>query len=148
MSKAKVLFLCTGNSARSQMAEGFLRSVAGGCFDVLSAGTDPRGVNPLAVEVMQESGVDISHHRSKDVGEFIQQRVDWVVTVCDRAKNLCPVFPFAFRKEHWSLEDPAEAGGTKGQRAAVFRRIRDEIEEQVRDFAQRTCRELHCELQV
>ena len=136
MTKTRVMFLCTGNSARSQMAEGFLRHLAADRFDAISAGVEPKGVHPLATQVMREVGVDISNHRSKDVADLLQEKVDWVVTVCDRAKERCPIFPFAFRKEHWSLEDPADAKGTEEQRRAVFRRIRDEIEGRVRTFVQ------------
>jgi arsenate reductase (thioredoxin) len=125
--KPKVLFLCTGNSARSQMAEGFLRHSAGNTFDVFSAGTHPGQLNPLAVEVMSEIGIDISGHTSKDVQQFLTTPIQYVVTVCDRARQSCPVFPAAHRLLHWSFEDPAEAQGSREEKLAVFRRIRDQI---------------------
>src|SRR5581483_5562619 len=113
LSKPKVLFLCTGNSARSQMAEGYLRHVAGHRFDALSAGTEPKGLNPLAVEAMREIGIDISQQKSKDVREFLGQLIPYVVTVCDRAKEHCPIFPGSFKSLHWGLQDPATAEGTR-----------------------------------
>ena len=127
MGKPKVLFLCTGNSARSQMAEGYLRHVAPDQFEALSAGIEPKGLNPLAVEAMREIGIDISRQRSKDVGEFLGQAIPYVVTVCDNAKEHCPVFPGAFRFLHWSLDDPASATGTHDEKLAAFRQVRDEI---------------------
>jgi arsenate reductase len=127
MAKAKVLFLCTGNSARSQMAEGYLRHVAPNDFEALSAGIEPKGLNPLAVEAMREIGIDITNQRSKDVGEFLGESIPYVVTVCDNAKEQCPVFPGAQNFLHWSLEDPASAQGTHDEKLAVFRRVRDQI---------------------
>jgi len=127
MGKPKVLFLCTGNSARSQMAEGLLREMAGERFDVLSAGTNPVGVNPLAIEAMQEIGIDISKHHSKNVKEFLGQPIEYVVTVCDRAKESCPIFPGTYRSLSWSLDDPAAATGAHEEKLAAFRRIREEI---------------------
>jgi arsenate reductase len=131
MSKAKVLFLCTGNSARSQMAEGYLRHVAGDGFEALSAGIEPKGLNPLAVEAMKEIGIDISRQASKDVREFLGQPIPYVVTVCDNAKARCPIFPRTYRSMHWSLEDPAEATGSQEEKLAVFRRVRDEISQRI-----------------
>jgi arsenate reductase (thioredoxin) len=131
MSKAKVLFLCTGNSARSQMAEGFLRHFASSNFEPLSAGIEPKGLNPLAVEVMKEAGIDISQQTSKDVREFLGQAIPYVVTVCDNAKQRCPVFPRTYKFLHWSLEDPAEAKGSREEKMAVFRRVRDEIRHKI-----------------
>lgn len=127
MAKPRVLFLCTGNSARSQMAEGLLRQLAGDRFEVLSAGTNPAGVNPLAIEVMQEIGIDISKHRSKNVREFLGKPIEYVVTVCDRAKESCPIFPGTYKFLSWSLDDPAAISGTKEEKLLAFRRIRDEI---------------------
>jgi arsenate reductase (thioredoxin) len=127
MAKARVLFLCTGNSARSQMAEGYLRHIAEDEFEALSAGIEPKGLNPLAVEAMQEIGIDISHQRSKDVREFLGQAIPYVITVCDNAKETCPIFPRTFKFLHWSFEDPAEAAGSHDEKLAVFRRVRDEI---------------------
>jgi arsenate reductase len=131
MSKAKVLFLCTGNSARSQMAEGYLRNLASSNFEPLSAGIEPKGLNPLAVEVMKEIGIDISQQTSKDVREFLGQAIPYVVTVCDNAKQRCPVFPRTYKFLHWSLEDPAEATGSHQEKLAVFRRVRDEIRQRI-----------------
>lgn len=125
--KAKVLFLCTGNSARSQMAEGYLRYVAGDRFECLSAGIEPKGLNPLAAEVMREIGIDISHQKSKDVSILLGQPIPYVITVCDNAKERCPVIPGAYRLWHWSIEDPAAAQGSREEKLAVFRRVRDEI---------------------
>ena len=135
--KQKVLFLCTGNSCRSQMAEGWLRHLAGDRFEVSSAGTNPVGLNPGAVEAMKKSGVDISTHRSKHLNEFAGVRFDYVVTVCDRAKETCPIFPGARTILHWSFDDPASATGSDEERRVVFRRVRDEIGEQILKFPQR-----------
>jgi arsenate reductase len=132
--KKRVLFLCTGNSCRSQMAEGWLRHLAGDRFEAFSAGTSPVGLNPGAVEAMRESGVDISAHRSKHLTEFAGVRFDYVVTVCDRARETCPIFPGARTVLHWSFDDPAAAKGTDEERRAVFRRVRDEIADRVRRF--------------
>ena len=131
MSKAKVLFLCTGNSARSQMAEGYLRQAAADEFEPLSAGIDPKGLNPLAVEAMQEIGIDISQQKSKDVRNFLGQAIPYVITVCDNAKQQCPIFPRTYKFLHWSLDDPAEATGSHDDKLAVFRRVRDEIVERI-----------------
>ena len=133
----KVLFLCTGNSARSQMAEGYLRHAAGDRFEALSAGISPKGLNPLAVEAMRELGIDISQQTSKDVATLLGQHIPYVVTVCDNAKERCPIFPGAWKFLHWSLEDPAAADGTHEQKLAVFRRVRDEIAANIeREFVQ------------
>jgi arsenate reductase len=125
--KPKVLFLCTGNSARSQMAEGYLRHVAGDRFEAMSAGIAPRGLNPLAAEAMAEVGVDISKQASKDVVTLLGQHIPYVVTVCDNAKEHCPIFPGTWKFVHWSLEDPVAVQGTHGERLAVFRKVRDQI---------------------
>ena len=132
--KPRILFLCTGNSCRSQMAEGFLRHFAGDRFDVASAGTRPAVLNPDAVDAMREVGVDIAQHRSKSVDEFAGQRFDHVITVCDRARESCPIFPAAARLDHWPFDDPAEATGTSEERMAVFRRVRDEIAARIQRF--------------
>lgn len=126
-SKPKVLFLCTGNSARSQMAEGYLRHVAGDRFEALSAGIEPEGLNPLAVEAMREIGIDISRQTSKDVVGFLGQYIPYIVTVCDNAKERCPIFPRTYKFLHWGLEDPAAVEGTHDERLAVFRRVRDQL---------------------
>ncbi len=123
----RVLFLCTGNSSRSQMAEGWLRHLTGSRFDVASAGTKPSGLHPDAVLVMREAGVDIAGHRSKNVSEFLPQRFDLVITVCDSAKEACPYFPGKVQRLHWSFPDPAAAAGTHEERLAVFRHVRDQI---------------------
>jgi arsenate reductase len=132
MMKRRILFLCTGNSARSQMAEVLLRLIAGDHFDAASAGTHPVGLNPMTIEVMKELGVDVAHQRSKHVQEFFGQRFDYVITVCDRAKETCPIMPGAGKVMHWSFEDPAAA--SPGTRHEVFRRVRDEIASTIRQF--------------
>jgi arsenate reductase (thioredoxin) len=133
----KVLFLCTGNSCRSQMAEGWLRHYAGDQAKVFSAGIKPAGLNPMAVAVMRESGIDISGQRSKHADELAKEDFPFVITVCDAAREACPVFPGALYQSHWSFEDPAGATGSEEEKLAVFRRVRDEIAEQVRTFAHR-----------
>jgi len=126
-SKPKVLFLCTGNSARSQMAEGYLRHVAGDQYEALSAGIEPKGLNSLAVEAMAEIGIDISHQQSKDVDIFLGEYIPYIVTVCEHAREKCPIFPRTYKFLHWGLDDPAEARGTHDERLAVFRRVRDQL---------------------
>jgi arsenate reductase len=128
----RVLFLCTGNSARSQMAEALLRSLGGADFEVFSAGTDPKGLNPLAVEVMRETGIDISGHQSKPLDRFLGQSFDYIITVCDRARDNCPTFPGDNARIHWGYDDPAAATGSHEQRLAVFRRVRNELSERLR----------------
>jgi arsenate reductase len=125
--KKRVLIVCTGNSARSQMAEGLLRHEGGERFEVFSAGTKPTHVRPEAIAVMHEIGIDISHQRSKSVDQFIGQPLDIVVTVCDSANETCPVFPGNVKRLHWSFEDPAAVEGPDEVRKAAFRRIRDQI---------------------
>jgi arsenate reductase (thioredoxin) len=133
--KQRVLILCTGNSSRSQMAEGLLRHDAGDRFEVESAGTKPSTVRPEAIEVMRELGVDISGHHSKSVTEFEGHHFDYVITVCDSAKESCPVFFSAAKRLHHSFEDPAALGGTQEERLALFRRVRDELRDYLRNFA-------------
>lgn len=133
--KKRVLILCTGNSARSQMAEGWLRELGGDRFEVHSAGTRPSSVRPEAVEAMREVGVDISSHRSKSVDEFAGREFDYVITVCDNARESCPVFPGRTERVHWSFDDPAALEGTWGERLAAFRRVRDEIGGRLRGWA-------------
>lgn len=135
LKKERVLFLCTGNSCRSQMAEGWLRHLAGDRFDVASAGTHPAGLNQGAVEAMREVGVDISRHASKKVDQFLGERFDYVITVCDSAKEACPTFPGAASFLHWSFDDPASSQGSPEERRQVFRRVRDEIAGRIRQFA-------------
>jgi arsenate reductase (thioredoxin) len=134
MPKQRVLILCTGNSARSQMAEGLLRHDAGDRFDVFSAGTKPTEVRPEAITVMQELGIDISGHRSKSVHDFAGQDFDYVVTVCDNAKASCPVFPAGTRQIHWSFDDPAAVVGSRDERLAEFRRVRGQLRERLREL--------------
>jgi len=136
MQKTRILVLCTGNSARSQMGEGLFREEGGAGYQVFSAGTRPSRVRPEAIAVMGEIGIDISGNRSKSVDEFAGQAFDFVVTVCDRARDNCPVFPGATERIHWSLEDPAAVEGTEEERLAAFRRIRDQLRERVKTFVQ------------
>lgn len=131
-SRKRVLFLCTGNSARSQMAEALLRSEAGDRYDVVSAGTDPVGVRPEAIEAMREIGVDIAHHQSKSVEEFQGQHFDDVITVCEKARENCPVFLNADNRLAWDFDDPAAAHGEGDERMRVYRRVRDEILQRIR----------------
>ena len=136
MSKRKrVLVLCTGNSARSQMAEGLLRHDAGDRFDVFSAGVEPTEVRPLAIVAMREVGIDISAQRSKSVAEFANQEFDYVITVCDNANQQCPMFPGKAERIHWSIEDPAEAQGNERAKLDVFRRVRDTLRERLKSLA-------------
>jgi arsenate reductase len=132
--KKRVLILCTGNSARSQMAEGLLRHDAGERFEVESAGTKASFVRPEAIAVMRELGIDISGHRSKNVNEFDGQQFDYVITVCDNAREACPVFFGAAQRLHHDFEDPATVTGSDQQRLAVFRRVRDELRGYLRQF--------------
>jgi arsenate reductase len=134
MAKQKVLIVCTGNSARSQMAEGLLRHEGGARFDVFSAGTKPSLVRPEAIAVMNEIGIDISRRRSKSVDEFASQPMDFVVTVCNSARETCPVFPGGGTRLHWPFEDPAAVEGSEEQRQAAFRRIRDQIHRRIMVF--------------
>jgi arsenate reductase len=134
MIKQRILVLCTGNSARSQMGEGLFRTGGGEAYEVCSAGTRPGSVRPEAIAVMREIGIDISGHRSKSVEEFAGERFDYVVTVCDNARDTCPNFFGGSRRLHWSLEDPAAVEGSETERLAAFRRIRDQISERVKAF--------------
>jgi arsenate reductase len=130
MSKMKpmILILCTGNSCRSHLAEGILRAAAGDLIDVQSAGSKPAGyVHPLAIQVMQEIGIDISGHHSKHMDEFLKQQVETVVTVCGNADQACPMFPGQLNRHHWGFDDPAHAVGMDEEKIVVFRRVRDEI---------------------
>jgi len=126
--KPTVLILCTGNSCRSHLAEGILRAAAGDLLNVQSAGSKPAGyVHPLAIQVMQEIGIDISAHRSKHLKDFLQQPVETLITVCGNADQACPSFPGQVNRHHWGFDDPAPAAGTDMEKLAVFRRVRDEI---------------------
>ena len=136
MDRKRVLILCTGNSARSQMAEGLLRHDAGDRFEVESAGTKPSSVRPEAIAVMRELGIDISGHRSKSVDEFADQSYDYVLTVCDNAKESCPIFPGHANRLHHSFEDPASVEGSDENRLSAFRLVRDQIRDYLRRFPQ------------
>jgi len=131
--KKRVLFLCTGNSARSQMAEALLRSIAGDKYEVFSAGTQPKGVHPLTIEAMQGIRIDIREQTSKNVTSFLGEQFDYVITVCDRAKQSCPVFPGSV-PIHWGFDDPADARGSRENQLRTFERVRDEILGRLRLF--------------
>jgi arsenate reductase (thioredoxin) len=134
----RVLFLCTHNSSRSQMAEGLLRSRGGDAYAVFSAGTQPRSVHPLAIKAMQEIGVDISAHRAKGVEEFSgQSPMDLVITVCDEAAEACPFFPNARQQVHWGFSDPSQVTGSEEERMAAFRHVRDLIATKIDQFLAR-----------
>ena len=135
--RERVLILCTGNSARSQMAEGLLRNIAPDRFEVFSAGVEPSFVRPQAIEVMREAGIDISAQRSKSVEEFAGQKFDYVITVCDNALERCPIFPGPTEHIHWSFDDPAAVTGDEEAVKAVFRRVRDEIKARLQEFSKR-----------
>ena len=130
MAKKKILVLCTGNSARSQMAEGLLQHICGDAYDVFSAGTEPSIVRPEAIKVLAELGIDISGHRSKSVDEFAGEEIDFVLTVCDNAKENCPYFPAKTKLIHHAFPDPAGVDGDEETRLSAFREVRD----QIRDF--------------
>jgi arsenate reductase len=133
MGTPRVLFLCTGNSARSQMAEGFLRHYAGDRYEIHSAGLEPRPVNPLAIQAMSEVGIDISGQRSKAVADYLGiVHFGYLITVCTDAERQCPIFPGVSLRLHWAFDDPAAAEGTEEERLEVFRRVRDEIDARIR----------------
>ena len=132
VAKQRVLFLCTHNSARSQMAEGFLHASAGDRFEVASAGTEATRVHPLAIRAMEEVGISLAWHTSKTLDRFLTQPWDYVITVCDSASERCPAFPAETRRIHWSLDDPSRATGTEEERLKAFRRVRDEISGRIR----------------
>ena len=129
--RCRVLFLCTHNSARSQMAEGLLSDLAGDRFEVRSAGTEATHVRPLAIRAMEEIGIDISGQESKTLNRYLGEPFDYVITVCDEANETCPFFPGAKNRLHWSFEDPARATGSEEERLAVFRRTREAIRERI-----------------
>jgi arsenate reductase (thioredoxin) len=137
----RVLFVCTGNSARSVMAEALLRQHGGDAFEVYSAGTEPKGINPLTLRVLAEAGIDASWARSKSVDEFLGQSFDYVITVCDEARQSCPVFPGVHEPLHWGYEDPAAMEGTEEARLAVFRKVFTQLGERIRQFATVTPKE-------
>ena len=134
--KTRILFLCTGNSCRSQMAEGLLRSLAGDRFDIESAGTEATHVRPLAMKAMAEIGIDLSGQRSKTLDQFVAQPWDFVITVCDTANEACPIFPAAAKRLHWSFPDPSRATGTEEAQLHVFRNVRDAIKMRLEDWLQ------------
>jgi arsenate reductase len=134
MMEQSILVLCTGNSARSQMAEGLLRSASGNRFRVASAGTHPSAVRPEAIAVMDEIGIDISSYRSKAVDEFSGREFTYVITVCDNANEACPIFPGNTKRLHWPFEDPAAVQGSDEERKAAFRKVRDQIHARVAEF--------------
>ena len=134
--KPKVLFLCIGNSARSPMAEGYLRHIAGENFEVLSAGISPKGIHPLAIEAMKEVGIDIRGQRSRDVQELVGTPIRFVVTVCSIARERCPIFPSAVTHIHWEIDDPAEAAGTDKEKLSVIRAVRDKVFAHINSFVQ------------
>ena len=129
--KPRVLFLCTHNSARSQMAEGILRNLSRDRFEVHSAGTESTLVRPLAIRAMDEIGIDISGQESKTLARYLTEPFDYVITVCDEANEACPFFPGAKNRLHWSLEDPSRAEGSEEERLAVFRKVRDDLRERI-----------------
>ncbi len=135
MSPIRVLFVCTGNSARSQIAEAVLQRLGGDDFDVRSAGTEPKGVNPLTLRVLADAGIDWSAATSKSVQEFLGQPFAFVITVCDNARQTCPVFPGAHESLHWDLEDPAEIEGSEADKLAAFQRTYAEVRERIPPFA-------------
>ncbi len=134
MTPIRVIFVCTGNSARSQMAEAILRRDGGDAFEVVSAGVDPHGVNPLTIKALGKAGIDISGAESKSVGLFLGQHFDYVITVCDRARASCPVFPGGSETLHWGIEDPVEAEGSEAERLIVFEKAMTEIAGRIHKF--------------
>lgn len=134
MGLPRVLFLCTHNSARSQMAEGFLRALAGARFEAGSAGTEKTSVNPLAILVMAERGIDLGGHTSKVYDDVMSEPWDYLITVCDDANERCPWVPGSVTRLHWSFPDPSRAAGTEDERLAVFRRVRDQIQDRLTDW--------------
>jgi arsenate reductase (thioredoxin) len=134
--KPKVLILCTGNSCRSHMAEGILRAAAGDVLEVQSAGSKPAGyIHPLAIKALAEIGIDISHHRSKSMNEFLDQRIETVITVCGKADQVCPIYPGQVHRFHWPFDDPAHATGSEEEQMKVFRRVRDELKAKFDSYA-------------
>jgi arsenate reductase len=134
--KLQVLILCTGNSARSQMAEGLLRSFAGEQMDVFSAGSKPSIVSPYAIQAMAELGIDITQQRSKHLNEYLKQSFDYVITVCDQAAETCPIFPGKAQRIHWSFPDPAAVEGSDEDKMRGFHSVRDALAEQFKAWAE------------
>lgn len=134
MPKPRVLIVCTGNSARSQIAEGYMRSYLGDEFDIVSAGLDPKPLNPLAVQVMEEVGIDISQQYSKDLKSFLGQHFTYLITVCSNAEARCPIFPGVIYRLFWPFDDPAAFEGSQEEKLAKFREVRDQIDAQIREW--------------
>ncbi|MBN1756123.1 arsenate reductase ArsC [bacterium] len=135
MKKAKVLFICSGNSARSQMGEALLRKIGGEYFEAYSAGLEPKGINPLTLKVMKEIGMDISNQRSKKIDEYLGKvHFGYVITTCAEAEEQCPIFPGVTKRYYWPLEDPASFSGTEEEKLTAFRKVRDQIRKKVQDF--------------
>ncbi len=130
----RVLFVCIGNSCRSVMAEALLRQHGGDAFEVHSAGTEPKGMNPLTLRVLAETGIDAAWARSKSVDEFLGQSFDYVISMCDEAREACPIFPGLHESLHWGYEDPAAAEGTDAERLAVYRKVLIQIDDRIREF--------------
>ena len=134
MPKPRVLVVCTGNSARSQIAEGYMRTYLGDEFDIVSAGLDPKPLNPLAVQVMKEVGIDISQQYSKDLKQFLGQHFTYLITVCSNAEDRCPIFPGVIYRLFWPFDDPAAFEGTQEEKLAKFREVRDQIDSKIREW--------------
>jgi len=132
-SMKKVIIICTGNSVRSQMAEGFFKKYKSN-WEIRSAGTNPQGLNPLSVKVMLEKGIDISGSKSKSINKFLGQKFDYIITVCDNAKENCPYFPGSAKYIHWSFSDPSSVSGSEEEKLNAFRKVRDEIEKKILEF--------------
>lgn len=135
--KTQVLILCTGNSARSQMAEGLLQEMASAHMDVFSAGSKPSVVNPFAIQAMDERGIDIRHHTSKHLSQFLEKSFDYVITVCDHAAETCPIFPGPAQRIHWSFPDPAAVNGSDEEKLSFFCAVRDDIEKHLQVWLQK-----------
>ena len=133
ISKKRIIVICTGNSIRSQIAEGFLKKYRS-TWEIRSAGTNPIGLNPITVNVMMEKGIDISNQKSKSLDQFKNSKFDYVITVCDNAKESCPLFPGNAKLIHWNFEDPADVEGGMNEKLFAFRKVRDKIEEKVIEF--------------
>ena len=134
MPKPRILVVCTGNSARSQIAEGYMRKYIGDEFDIVSAGLDPKPLNPLAVQVMKEAGIDISQQYSKDLKQFLGQYFTYLITVCSNAESRCPIFPGVIYRLFWPFDDPAAFEGTGTEKLAKFREVRDQIDQKIRQW--------------
>ena len=132
--RKSVIFLCTGNSARSQMAEGLMQHLRGNEFEVFSAGSEPKGIHPLTIEVMKGIGIDISHQRSKHLDEYLNKNFDYIITLCDHAAKTCPLFPGSGERIHQGFPDPVSVKGTEEERLEIFRRVRDELKEFILSF--------------